>query len=66
MINFNSIIRSLFIVTLLVFTGACSDPDQEVMESVDLQTSLDTEKRAEAAKAKNYTADLVMLNESCV
>lgn len=64
--NFNSIIRSLFIASLVVFTASCSDPDEEVLNSVDLQTSLDTEKSAEAAKAKMYTVDFTALNGSGV
>lgn len=64
--NFNSITSSLFIVSLLVFTVACSDPDEEVMNSVNLQTSLDSEKRAEAAKSKIYTVDFTALNASGV
>ncbi len=64
--NFNSIIRSLFIASLIVFTASCSDPDEEVMNSIDLQTSLDAEKKAEAAKTKIYTVDFSALNESGV
>ncbi len=64
--NFNSIIRSLFIASLMVFASSCSAPDEEVMESADLQTSLDAEKRAETAKAKMYTVDFTALNESGV
>lgn len=68
--NFNSIIGSLF-VSLLIFTSSCSDPDEEVMvdeveNGVDLKASLNTEKKAEAAKAKKYTVDFTALNGSGV
>ena len=49
-----------------VFTASCSDPDEEVMNSVDLQTSLESEKKAEAAKTKMYTVDFSALNGSGV
>lgn len=65
--NINSIIRSLFIFSLVIFTTSCSDPDEEVMNSVDLQTSLDAEKKFNnQAKAKMYTVDIAPLNGSGV
>lgn len=69
--NFNSIIRSLFIVAFVVFAASCSNPDEGVLNSIDHQASLDAEnlvaeKIADAAKTKMYTADLAMLNESGV
>lgn len=64
--NFKSIIRSVFIGSMVVFTASCSAPDEEVMNSADLQTSLDAEKKAEAAKAKMYSVDFTALNGSGV
>ncbi len=64
--SFNSIIRTLFIASLLVFTASCSDPDEEVILSADLHTSMDAEKRAEESKAKMYTVDFTALNGSGV
>lgn len=66
--DFKSIISSVFIASLVVFTVSCSDPDEEVMNSVDLQTSMDAEKNANSndAQTKMYTADLTMLNQSGV
>ena len=71
MIKFNSIIRSIFIVSFVVFAASCTDPNEGVLNSIDHQTSLDAEnlvaeKRANAANTKMYTADLAMLNESGV
>lgn len=64
--NSISIIRSLFIASLMVLTFSCSDPDEEVIDTVDLRTSLDAEKRAEATKIKSYTVDFTALNGSGV
>lgn len=66
--NFNSIIRTMFIASIVMFSASCSDPDQEVIDSADLQTSFDAEKRAmnSNAKAKMYTVDLAPLNGSGV
>ena len=66
--NFKSITSSLFIASLLVFTVSCSDRDEDVMNSVDLQTSMDSEKRAasNATNAKMYTVDFGALNNSGV
>jgi len=69
--NFNSIIRSLFIVSFVVFAASCTDPNTGVINSIEHQASLDAEnlvaeKRANAANTKMYTADLAMLNESGV
>ncbi len=66
--NFKSFISSLFVASLLVFNVSCSDPDEEVMNSVDLQTSMDEDKRAasNATKTKMYTVDFTALNGSGV
>lgn len=66
--KFNSIIRSVFIATIVMLTASCSDPDEEVINSVDLQTSLDAEKGAmnNSARAKMYTVDIAPLNGSGV
>ena len=66
--NFKSITSSLFIASLLVFTVSCSDRDEDVMNSADLQTSMDSEKRAasNATNAKMYTVDFGALNNSGV
>lgn len=64
--NFNSIISSLFIGSFLMFGVACSAPDEEVINSADLQITLDAEKKAEAAKTKMYTVDFTALNGSGV
>ncbi len=64
--NFNSVLRSLFIASLMVFISSCSAPDEEVIDAVDLQTTMDAEKNAEAAKEKMYTVDFTALNGSGV
>lgn len=69
--NSKSIIRSLFIVSFVLFAASCTDPDEGVVNSIDDQMSIDAENlvaesRADAAKTKMYTADLSMLNESGV
>ena len=66
--NFKSIISSLFIASLLVLTVSCSDRDEDVMISADLQTSMDADEKAasNAAKAKMYTVDFGALNNSGV
>ncbi len=64
--NLKIFFRSFFVLSLLMSIVACSDPDEEVMNSVDLQTSLDSEKRAEAVKPKMYTVDFTALNASGV
>lgn len=64
--NCSSIIRSLFIAALVVFTASCSDPDEEVLESAALRSSADAEKNAEAAKEKTYTVEFSALNGSGV
>lgn len=64
--NFKTIINSLFIATLVVFTSSCSDPDEEVMNSADLQTTMDANKKAEQAKTKMYTVNFNALNGSGV
>ena len=66
--NLKSFISSLFIASLVVFTVSCSDRDEDVMISADIQTSMDAEKRAasNATKAKMYTVDFGALNNSGV
>lgn len=66
--NFNLFVRSLFIVSLTIFTVGCSDPNEEVMEGLDSQTTFEAKEgdMSKAAMAKMYTADLTMLNESGV
>lgn len=66
--NFKSITSSLFIASLMMFAVSCSDRDEDVMISADLQTSMEAEKRAasKAAKAKMYTVDFGALNNSGV
>lgn len=66
--NFKSITNSLFIASLMMLAVSCSDRDEDVMISADLQTSMEAEKRAasNAAKAKMYTVDFGALNNSGV
>ncbi len=66
--NFKTIIASLFIASFVVFAVSCSDPDEEVMNSVDLRTNMDAEKSAmnQDAKPKMYTVDFGALNNSGV
>ncbi len=66
--NFKTIINSLFIASFVMFSTSCSDPDEEVMNSADLQTSMSAEKGAasEASKVKMYTVDFNALNGSGV
>lgn len=66
--NFKTIINSLFIASLVMFTSSCSDPDEEVISSADLQTSMSAEKGAasEFAKVKMYTVNFNPLNGSGV
>ncbi len=66
--NFNSIIRFLFLFSFVMFAVSCSDPYEEELNSVDLQTSMDAENNAlnNSAKAKMYTVDFSELNGSGV
>lgn len=68
MTNLNSIIRSLFIASFVVFVASCSDPDEEVMENLDLQASQEAEQKAEQrdVKSKMYSVDFTALNGSGV
>lgn len=63
-----NLFRAFFVLSLLVFTVACSDPDEDVMESLDSQANFeDVQNKANnAAIAKTYTVDLAELNESGV
>ena len=66
--NFNSIIRSIFVASIVMFTASCSDQDEEVMNSADMQISLEAEKKAasNASKAKMYSVEISALNGSGV
>lgn len=66
--NFKTIINSLFIASLVMFTSSCSAPDEEVINSADLQTSLSAEKGAasETSMVKMYTVNFNPLNGSGV
>lgn len=66
--NLNSIIRSMFIATFVIFAASCSDPDEEVMENVQLEASLKAEHNAknQKAKTKMYSVDFTALNGSGV
>ncbi len=67
--NFNLLIRSIFTILLLLFTVGCSDPDEEVLETLDLKANVEeaqNNKLNNSAKAKKYTAELSELNGSDV
>lgn len=66
--NFITNFRFLFFLSCLLFLAGCSDPDEEVMNTLDSQVSLEAaeKKVSNAAIAKEYTADLAMLNNSGV
>ncbi|WP_324719913.1 hypothetical protein [Salinimicrobium sp. HB62] len=66
--NLNSIIRSMFIASFVIFAASCSDPDEEVMENVELEASLEAEHYAknQKAKTKMYSVDFTALNGSGV
>lgn len=66
--NFMTYFRFSFLFSCLLLVAGCSDPDEEVMQDLNSQVNLEaTQKKANnAAIAKEYTADLDMLNGSGV
>lgn len=65
--NFITNFRFLFVLPVLLFVTACSDPDEEVMQDLNSQINLEAEQKVNnAAITKEYSADLDELNDSGV
>ena len=66
--SLNSIIRTLSITSFVVLLASRSDPDEEVMESMDIKASSPADESAEINKVqtKLYSVDFTALNGSGV